>query len=160
VALDALYDDEKEFRKPIIMGCYGIGVNRIIAGLAETKHDENGLIWPLAVAPYSIILCPLDVTQPDVMQAADTIYNQLQAAGIDVLMDDRDQRPGFKFKDADLIGIPLRVVVGGKGLKEGIVEVKWRGATEPQKIPLNNAVPAILEMIQSRREEEAAKVPA
>lgn len=160
VALDALYDDEKEFRKPIIMGCYGIGVNRIIAGLAETKHDENGLIWPLAVAPYSIILCPLDVTQPDVMQAADTIYNQLQAAGIDVLMDDRDQRPGFKFKDADLIGIPLRVVVGGKGLKEGIVEVKWRGATEPQKIPLNNAVPAILEMIASRRAEEAAKVPA
>ncbi len=160
VALDALYDDEKEFRKPIIMGCYGIGVNRIIAGLAETKHDENGLIWPLAVAPYSVILCPLDVTQPDVMQAADTIYNQLQAAGIDVLMDDRDQRPGFKFKDADLIGIPLRVVVGGKGLKEGIVEVKWRGATEPQKIPLNNAVPAILEMINARRAEEAAKVPA
>lgn len=160
VALDALYDDEKEFRKPIIMGCYGIGVNRIIAGLAETKHDANGLIWPLAVAPYSVILCPLDVTVPEVMSAAETIYNQLQAAGIDVLMDDRDQRPGFKFKDADLIGIPLRVVVGGKGLKEGIVEVKWRNATEPQKIPLNNAVPAILEMITARKAEEAAKVPA
>jgi prolyl-tRNA synthetase len=159
VALEALYDDEKEFRKPMIMGCYGIGVNRIIAGLAETKHDENGLIWPLSVAPYSVILCPLGVTEPDVMNAANTIYDQLQDAGVDVLMDDRDQRPGFKFKDADLIGIPLRVVVGGKGLKEGMVEVKWRWASEPQKVPLNNAVPAILEMINARRSEEAARVP-
>lgn len=160
VSLEALYDDEKEFRKPMIMGCYGIGVNRIIAGLAETKHDENGLIWPLAVAPYSVILCPLGVTEPETMKAAEAIYNQLQAAGVDVLMDDRDQRPGFKFKDADLIGIPLRVVVGGKGLKEGIVEVKWRWAAEPQKIPLANAVPAILELLKARRTEEAAKVPA
>jgi prolyl-tRNA synthetase len=160
VALEALYDDEKEFRKPMIMGCYGIGVNRIIAGLAETKHDENGLIWPLAVAPYSVILCPLGVTEPDTMNAAETIYDQLQGAGVDVLMDDRDQRPGFKFKDADLIGIPLRVVVGGKGLKEGIVEVKWRWNSEPQKIPLAKAVPAILEMLAARKAEEAAKVPA
>ncbi len=160
VALEALYDDEKEHRKPIIMGCYGIGVNRIIAGLAETKHDENGLIWPLAVAPYSVILCPLDVTVPDVMTEANAIYTQLQAAGVDVLMDDRDQRPGFKFKDADLIGIPLRVVIGGKGLKEGIVEVKWRTSAAPEKIPLNNAVPAILEMLSARKAEEAAKVPA
>lgn len=159
-SLEALYDDEKEFRKPIIMGCYGIGVNRIIAGLAETKHDENGLIWPLAVAPYSVILCPLDVTVPEVMNAAETIYNHLQSAGVDVLMDDRDQRPGFKFKDADLIGIPLRVVVGGKGLKEGIVEVKWRSAANPEKIPLNNAVPAILEMLAAKKAEEAANVPA
>jgi prolyl-tRNA synthetase len=159
VALEALYDDEKEFRKPMIMGCYGIGVNRIIAGLAETKHDENGLIWPLSVAPYSVILCPLGVTEPDVMNAANAIYDQLQAAGVDVLMDDRDQRPGFKFKDADLIGIPLRVVVGGKGLKEGMVEVKWRWASEPQKVPLNNAVPAILDMLKARRAEEAARVP-
>jgi prolyl-tRNA synthetase len=157
VALEALYDDEKEFRKPRIMGCYGIGVNRIIAGLAETKHDENGLIWPLSVAPYSVILCPLGVTEPETMKHAETIYNHLTAAGIDVLMDDRDQRPGFKFKDADLIGIPLRVVIGGKGLKEGIVEVKWRWESEPRKIPLNNAVPAILDMLKSRRAEEAAK---
>ena len=108
------------------MGCYGIGVNRIIAGLVETKHDENGIIWPLAVAPYAVILCPLNVDRPETMKAAETIYDQLQAAGVDVLLDDRDQRPGVKFKDADLIGIPLRVVVGGKGLKDGIVEVKWR----------------------------------
>ncbi|MFO0917734.1 MAG: proline--tRNA ligase [Planctomycetaceae bacterium] len=160
VALEALYDDEKEFRKPIIMGCYGIGVNRIIAGLAETKHDENGLIWPLAVAPYSVILCPLGVTDEETMKVTETIYNHLRAAGVDVLLDDRDQRPGVKFKDADLIGIPLRVVIGGKGLKEGVVEVKWRWAAEPQKIPLNNAFPAIQEMLAARRAEEAAKVPA
>ena len=115
-SLDALFDDEKEFRQPIIMGCYGIGVNRILAGLAETKHDENGLIWPLAIAPYEVILSALDVTDANTLAASEALYADLKAAKVDVLLDDRDQRPGVKFKDADLIGIPLRVNVGGKGL--------------------------------------------
>lgn len=159
IALDAVYDDESEARQPIIMGCYGIGVNRIIAGLAETCHDENGLIWPLAVAPYSVILCPLQVNDDESMRVTETIYAQLQAQGIDVLLDDRDQRAGFKFKDADLIGIPLRVVIGGKGIKEGVVEVKWRWETEPKKIALATAVPAILDLLTARRSEEAARAP-
>ena len=159
VSLGALFDDEKEFRQPIIMGCYGIGVNRIIAGLAETKHDDNGLIFPLAVAPYSVIIDPLGVAEEDVMKVTDTIYQQLQAQGVDVLLDDRDQRPGVKFKDADLIGIPLRVVIGGKGLKEGVVEIKWRWAKEAEKIPVASAVPVILERLATRRMEEAARAP-
>jgi len=160
VSLGALFDDEKEFRQPIIMGCYGIGVNRIIAGLAETRHDENGLIFPLAVAPYSVIIDPLGVAEADVRKATETIYNQLQAAGVDVLLDDRDQRPGVKFKDADLIGIPLRVVIGGKGLKEGVVEIKWRWSKDADKIPLASAVPVILERLAARRAEENARAPA
>lgn len=160
VSLGAHFDDEKEFRQPIIMGCYGIGVNRIIAALAETKHDDNGLIFPLSVAPYSVILLPLGAHEQEVTRVSETIYQQLQAAGVDVLLDDRDQRPGVKFKDADLIGIPLRVVLGEKGLKEGVVEIKWRWAATAEKIPVQTAVPVILERLAARRAEEAARVPA
>lgn len=159
VSLNAEFLDEKEQRHPMIMGCYGIGVNRIVAGLAETSHDENGLIWPLAIAPYELLLIPLNNSDAEVMALAETFYNELQAAGVDVLMDDRDARPGFKFKDADLIGIPLRLVIGGKGLKDGIVEAKWRTAAEPNKIPVATAVETVLKMLAERRAKEAASVP-
>ncbi|MDZ4687960.1 MAG: proline--tRNA ligase [Planctomycetaceae bacterium] len=159
VALGAAFDDEKEFRQPIIMGCYGIGVNRIVAGLAETKHDANGIIWPLAVAPYSVILCPLAVADEETMKMTNLVYEQLKAAGVDVLLDDRDQRAGVKFKDADLIGIPLRIVIGGKGLKEGVIEAKWRWEPDAKKLPVASAVPAILELLSARRAEEASRVP-
>jgi prolyl-tRNA synthetase len=160
VSLDATFDDEKEFRQPIIMGCYGIGVNRIVASLAETKNDANGLIWPLAVAPYSVILCPLAVADEETMRITNLVYEQLKAAGVDVLLDDRDQRAGVKFKDADLIGIPLRVVIGGKGLKEGVIEAKWRWETDARKLPVASAVPALLELLAARKAEEAGRVPA
>jgi len=159
-SLDALFDDEKEFRQPIIMGCYGIGVNRILAGLAETKHDENGLIWPLAIAPYEVILSALDVTDANTLAASEALYADLKAAKVDVLLDDRDQRPGVKFKDADLIGIPLRVNVGGKGLKEGVVELKWRNEKDATKVPVADAARVIQEHLAARRIEEAARVPA
>lgn len=158
-SLEALFDDEKEFRQPIIMGCYGIGVNRIIAGLAETKHDENGLIWPLAVAPYEVILSAIDVTDPNTVTASEALYKDLKAAGVDVLLDDRDQRPGVKFKDADLIGIPLRANIGGKGLKEGVIELKWRNEKEATKVPVADAAKAITERLVARRAEEAGRVP-
>ena len=159
-SLGALFEDEKGVRQPIIMGCYGIGVNRIIAGLAETKHDENGLIWPLSVAPYEVILSVIDVTEAETLTVAESLYAELKSAGVDVLLDDRDQRPGVKFKDADLIGIPLRVNVGGKGLKEGVVELKWREAKEAAKVPLADAVSSIRERLAARRAEEAARVPS
>lgn len=158
-ALDAEFLDEKEQRHPIIMGCYGIGVNRIIASLAETSHDENGLIWPLAVAPYEVLVIPLNVDDNDVMQAAERYYRELQEAGVDVLFDDRNARPGFKFKDADLIGIPLRVVIGGKGLKDGKVEVKWRTQDEPEKVSVEDGVARVLELLAERRRQDAASVP-
>lgn len=159
VSLGAEFVDEKEERHPMIMGCYGIGVNRIIAGLAETCHDENGLIWPLAVAPYEVIVIPLNVAEAESMQLAEKAYNDLQAAGLDVIMDDRDARPGFKFKDADLIGIPLRLIIGGKGLKEGVVEVKWRTDAEATKVPVGEAIQYVIKQIAERKAAEAAKVP-
>lgn len=160
VALGAEFLDEKEQRHPMIMGCYGIGINRIVASLAETSYDANGLIWPLSIAPYSVLIIPLNPADAEVMQVAERFYAELEQAGVDCLFDDRDARPGFKFKDADLIGIPLRLVIGGKGLKEGLAEIKWRTAAEPDKIPLNKAVSTVLEMLAKRRAEESAKVPA
>jgi prolyl-tRNA synthetase len=160
VALAAEFLDEKEQRHPMIMGCYGIGINRIVAGLAETSFDENGLIWPLSMAPYEVLVIPLNVTDPETMSLAERFYKELGEAGVDVLLDDRDARAGFKFKDADLVGIPLRIVIGGKGLKEGQVEVKWRNVAAPIKVPIENAMVAVRKMLADRRSEEAAAVPA
>jgi prolyl-tRNA synthetase len=158
-SLDARFVDEKEVSHPIIMGCYGIGVNRIIAATAETSHDENGLIWPLSIAPYSVLLIPLNADDAQVSEVAERYYKELTAAGVDVLLDDRPQRPGFKFKDADLIGIPLRVVIGGKGLAEGQVEIKWRTDTAAEKAPIANGVQSVLDKLEQRRKEELSRVP-
>lgn len=158
VALDATFLDEKEQRHPIIMGCYGIGVNRIIASLAETRHDDKGLIWPLSVAPYSVLLIPLNIQDDAVMKVAGEYYDALRKAGVDVLFDDRDQRPGFKFKDADLIGIPMQVVIGGKGLQEGKIEIKWRTEENATKIDVAAGVTTVLEQLGKRRGDEAARV--
>lgn len=159
VALDADFLDQNEKRHPIIMGCYGIGVTRILAALAETTHDDNGLSWPLSVAPYEVLLIPLNVDDAEIMKVADDYYEQLKAKGVDVLMDDRDQRPGFKFKDADLIGIPLRIVIGGKGLQEGMIEYKWRTDASPQKTPVAGGVETIIKLLDDRRKEESSKIP-
>ena len=158
-ALDATYVDETETKHPIIMGCYGIGLNRIIAGICETRFDENGIVWPLAIAPYQLQIIPLNVLDQEVMTLAEKCYQELQDAGVEVLFDDRDQRPGFKFKDADLIGIPLRLVIGGKGLKNGEVEIKWRWDAEADKVPVDQAVPAVLERLAAQRAKYAGSVP-
>ena len=158
VSLNATFLDEKEQRHPIIMGCYGIGVNRIIAALAETSHDENGLIWPLAVAPYEVLLAPLNVTEPEAVKVADQYLKDLEDAGVDVLYDDRDVRPGVKFKDADLIGIPLRIVIGGKGLQQGQVEIKWRTAAEAEKVPVKEGARAALKMLAAKKDEQGRLV--
>ncbi|HEX6986546.1 MAG TPA: His/Gly/Thr/Pro-type tRNA ligase C-terminal domain-containing protein, partial [Planctomycetaceae bacterium] len=126
---------------------YGIGVNRIIAALAETCHDEKGLIWPVSVAPFEAVVIPLNVKDEAVRQAAETVYRELTDAGVDVLLDDRDERPGVKFNDADLIGFPVRVVVGGKGLAEGVVEVKRRTDEQPEKVPKADALKRVREML-------------
>jgi prolyl-tRNA synthetase len=158
-SLDANYIDETEKKHPIIMGCYGIGVNRIIASLCETKFDDNGLVWPLSIAPYELLIVPLNIADEEVMSVANRCYDELIAAGVDVLMDDRKARPGFKFKDADLIGIPLRLVIGGKGLKEGNVEIKWRTGDGPELVTVESAVSGVLERLNERRAAEAASVP-
>jgi prolyl-tRNA synthetase len=147
VSMDATFVDQEEKSHPILMGCYGIGVTRVVASVVETCHDSNGIIWPLSVAPYSVQIIPLNVSDDSVMKVANAVYDQLTVAGIDVLMDDRDQRPGFKFKDADLIGIPLRVTIGGKGLAAGITEVKWRTDSEAMKIPIPDTAAKVKDLI-------------
>lgn len=146
-SLDATWLDRDEKKHPVIMGCYGIGVTRVVAAIVETCHDDGGIVWPAAVAPYTVALIPLNVTDETVMTTAGALYDELSAAGIDVLMDDRDQRPGFKFKDADLIGLPVRMIVGGKGLKEGIVEIKQRTDTDATRIPIGEAAQYVKDLI-------------
>lgn len=151
VSMDAKFVDAQEQSHPIIMGCYGIGVTRVVASIVETCHDENGIVWPISVAPYTVELIPLNVTDAEVMRITNGIYDELTAAGIDVLMDDRDQRPGFKFKDADLIGIPLRVVIGGKSLKDGVAEVKLRTEADPALIPLSDVLTHVKGIVEREK---------
>ena len=147
-SLDANWLDPDEKKHPIIMGCYGIGVTRVVAAIVETCHDDGGIIWPAAVAPYTVELIPLNVKDETTMNTANEIYDQLIDVGIEVLMDDRDQRPGFKFKDADLIGLPIRMVIGGKGLKDGIVEIKLRTDSEATRVPLAEATSYVQKLIK------------
>lgn len=120
--------------QPFIMGCYGIGMNRIIAAAIEAHHDENGVIWPLSIAPFRIVVIALDPKDEQAMKVATEIHDQIEIAGIDVLLDDRDERAGFKFKDADLVGFPLRIVVGKKSLADGVVEFSERSAPEAKRL--------------------------
>lgn len=159
-AMSATYLDEKGESHPIIMGCYGIGVNRILAAAVEACHDANGIRWPLALAPYEVAVVILPAKDAaknaEVNAAAEAIAAELESAGTDVLIDDRDQRPGVKFKDVDLIGIPLRVVVGERGLKDGTIEVKWRDQDAPTTVPAGSAGAAILALLEERRQAEAS----
>jgi prolyl-tRNA synthetase len=138
-ALGALYTDDAGEQHPMVMGCYGIGISRIVAAVAEEHHDDNGLTWPAALAPYDVHLLALG----DVAQAADSLYSELQSAGYAVLYDDRDARPGVKFADADLLGVPVQLVVGTKGLARGVVERKLRATGERDELPLDGVVPAL-----------------
>jgi prolyl-tRNA synthetase len=124
--LEANFLDADGRLKPIIMGCYGIGVSRLIAAIIEQNHDKEGIIWPKEISPYKVIVLALDVTDRKIMQEARRIYAELQEGGIDTLLDDRDERAGVKFKDADLLGITLQVVVGSESLKNNKVELKIR----------------------------------
>jgi prolyl-tRNA synthetase len=150
-AMGATYLDDQGAEIHLIMGCYGIGVNRIVAAAVEAGHDDNGIVWPVPLAPYDVIIVPLQVQNAGVLEAAETLEAQFTAAGLDVLFDDREQRPGVKFKDADLIGIPLRVVVGERGLKEGTVEVKWRTDAAPHHVAVATAGEAILAEVEATR---------
>ncbi len=146
-ALGANFLDEDGQSRPMIMGCYGIGVGRTAAAAIEQNHDKDGICWPLPISPFSVQVLPLNMKSEDVRTAAEKIYDELIARGIDTLLDDRDERPGFKFKDADLIGVPLRVVVGDKGLKDGVVELKSRKTGEITKVALNDAVRSVVDLL-------------
>jgi prolyl-tRNA synthetase len=145
-ALDANYIDEHGETHPMVMGCYGIGVSRIVAAVAEENHDEQGLSWPAALAPYDVHLIVVPGrgdAAAGVIAEAERIYEALQARGIDVLFDDRDASPGVKFADADLLGMPVQMVVGAKGVARGVVERKVRATGERDELPLADVVTAL-----------------
>ncbi|MEW5848413.1 MAG: proline--tRNA ligase [Myxococcota bacterium] len=121
--------DEKGVEKPMVMGCYGVGVGRTIAASIEQNHDADGIIWPMALAPYHCVVLPLG-PEPELAETAEKIYTQLNALGVETVLDDRNERPGVKFKDADLIGFPIRISVGKKGLKDGNAELKLRASKD------------------------------
>jgi prolyl-tRNA synthetase len=143
IPLKALYLDEKGQEKPVIMGSYGIGPARIAAAAIEQNHDKDGIIWPKSIAPFDIELLPLNMNDAMTREVAENLYRDLQAKGRAVLMDDRDERAGVKFKDADLIGIPTQVVIGEKNLKDGLVEIKDRKTKEVTKVRVEEVVERI-----------------
>jgi len=150
-AMGATFIDEKQQTRPLVMGCYGIGVSRLVATTIEQHHDDNGIRWPMSVAPYHVHLVTIG-REDAVLAAGKALYDALGSAGVEVLWDDRDERPGVKFKDADLIGVPLRVTIGGKGLAGGNVEVKPRTEVDPKKaelVPVADAARVLAERVKA-----------
>jgi prolyl-tRNA synthetase len=135
---------------PIVMGSYGIGVERILAAAIELHHDENGILWPMSIAPFHATVLTLG-PEPELRKAADEIAESLARAGVEVLYDDRDERAGVKFKDADLIGIPIRIAVGKKGLADGKAEWKLRGSKQVELVPLAEVAPKAAEAVRAAR---------
>lgn len=151
-ALDLKVQDERQEDRLVIMGCYGIGVNRIMAAAVENEacHDERGIIWPMAIAPFHVAITPIKY-EGDAKRRADELYAQLTARGVEVLLDDRDERPGVKFTDADLIGIPLRIVIGDKGLANDEVELKSRTAERPEMVSIDAVVDRVAADVHGAR---------
>ena len=142
VALDAHYTDEHGAQHPMVMGCYGIGVSRVVAAVVEEHHDEHGVIWPAALAPYDVHLLSVPgrgEAAAGVIETADRMYEELTGRGLAVLYDDRDVSPGVKFADADLLGMPVQLVVGAKGLARGVVERKDRATGTRDELPIATA---------------------
>ena len=147
-SMGATFLDQNGKSQPIIMGCYGIGVERTVAAVIEQHHDENGIIWPLAIAPYHVVVVPVNVKKEEHLENAEKIYKELEAAGVEVLLDDRNERAGFKFKDSDLLGIPMRITVG-KDIVDGKVEFVLRETGEKELIAVED--------IEARVREEFKK---
>ena len=146
--MNGTYLDENGKAKPYIMGCYGIGVSRLIAAIIEQNNDENGIIWPKEVAPYLVHLVCLDMKKEVQKEVAEKIYNKLLEEKVEVLYDDRIERPGVKFNDADLIGLPIQIIVGRKA-DEGIVEIKVRKTGEREEVLIENLYTKLYEIIEN-----------
>jgi prolyl-tRNA synthetase len=150
-AMKCQYLDENGSSQTMIMGCYGIGVGRAMAAVAEQAHDDFGPIWPLSIAPYEVHICAIQYSKPEVQAAADALYLELQAAGIEVLFDDRNEKPGFMFADADLIGVPYRAIVSPRNLQEGVIEFKTRDGAQEAKLPLESAAVVLADRVADER---------
>ena len=146
-ALGANFSNSLGELKPIIMGCYGIGVSRLVSAIIEQNNDAEGIIWPKEITPYQILVLPLDVTNSQVMQEAISLHDQLTSLGFQVLLDDRDERAGVKFKDADLLGIPIQIVIGRNSLADQNIEIKVRSTKEKIIVPCQQAIKEVSRLI-------------
>ncbi|MCH7702968.1 MAG: proline--tRNA ligase, partial [Planctomycetes bacterium] len=149
-SMNATVLDASGVAQPLVMGCYGIGANRIMAAAIESSHDDGGICWPMSIAPFQVEIVALDVRDEAVMSQARRLHDELEGQGYEVLLDDRDARPGVKFKDADLIGVPLRVTVGKRGLAENIVEFKKRTESDVHKIAAEQVPTRVREAVGPR----------
>jgi prolyl-tRNA synthetase len=149
-ALGAKYLDAEGREQLIEMGCYGIGVSRLVAAAIEQNHDANGIIWPLSIAPFQVLILPINYKDKAIQEVADRLYSELRQLKLEILLDNRDERPGVKFKDADLIGIPLRVNIGPKGLEKGCVELRWRRDSKTEDIPVDHAAEQIRALVTAQ----------
>lgn len=149
-SMGAYYKDENQQSRPIVMGCYGIGVTRTLAAIVEQHHDDDGILWPLSVAPYQVIIIIVKTADEIQMREGERLYSELKKAGAEVLLDDRDERPGVKFKDADLIGIPVQITVG-RGSAEGKAEYKLRGVSVKEEVTFDEAIKRTVDMINGEK---------
>jgi len=145
--MGATFLDDQGKEKEIVMGCYGIGVGRTVAAAIEQSYDPNGIIFPMPIAPFQVLILPININTDLLRETAEQLYQTLSEKGLEVLFDDREETPGVKFKDADLIGIPLRVTLGEKNLKKGLVEIKKRRTGEVSWVKKEEALSKIKEMI-------------
>jgi prolyl-tRNA synthetase len=148
--MGATYSDENGEDQPFIMGCYGVGVSRTLAAVIEQHNDDNGIVWPLGVAPLEVAVLPL-MAEGEVAEVAERVWSELAAAGVETVIDDRDDRAGVKFNDADLIGWPIQIVVGKKGLAEGVVELKIRATGERTTVPIAECVTHVTTLVAEER---------
>jgi prolyl-tRNA synthetase len=146
-AMGATYLDAEGRERPLEMGCYGIGISRLVAAAIEQNHDANGIMWPFPIAPFHVLLLPINYKDTSLQEVCDRLYERLNELGVEVLLDDRDERPGVKFKDADLIGIPLRITVGAKGLEKGCVELRRRRDGKSEDMPVVEAAEQIRKIV-------------
>ncbi len=148
--MQAFFLDSNGVSRPAVMGCYGIGLGRLLAAMVEQSHDDKGIIWPLQVSPYQIYLCPVLGDNPAIAAAAEELYQALEKERVEVLFDDRDESPGVKFNDADLLGIPLRLTLSPRTLKSQSVELKWRAEKETWLLPLDNVAVEISRLLREK----------
>lgn len=152
-AMKCTYLDENGKSQPMVMGCYGIGVTRLLGAAIEQGHDEKGILWPISMAPFELVICPVGYDKSEmVRQAADELHHQLENAGIDVVLDDRGERPGAMFADWELIGVPYRLVIGERSLKEGNVEFQGRGESTAQLVPVNEITEKAIAIIRAAKD--------
>jgi len=151
--LGCAYLDQNGKSKPMVMGCYGIGVTRTMAASIEQNHDDDGIIWPVAIAPFEVVIVPANNKDAEVMDAARRLYDEMEDHGDEVVLDDRNERAGIKFKDADLIGYPVRVTIGKKWQENGNVEIRLRRTGEVTEVPLDECKAKVMEILKELHEK-------